>query len=187
MWPMITGLAGIVGAIGSAFAANEESESQKEINASQVDLSREQMSFQERMRDTAHQAAVKDLRAAGLNPILAANSAAAVPSGAMAQLQNPKGNLPERVLSSARALSDIKLTNEMVETEKSKQKVNEETAKINEAMATQAQFNTAMRLQEARFEFSKYGRWFLAPVRATMRAVGSLFGGAGTQMLKQGQ
>ena len=58
---------------------------QNQANSAQAQANRD---FQERMSNTAHQREVEDLKKAGLNPILSANTGASTPSGAQAQMSN---------------------------------------------------------------------------------------------------
>jgi hypothetical protein len=90
--------AALIGAAGSIAGGLIGSAGQSSANQVNREIAREQMEFQERMSNTAHQREVKDLREAGLNPILAAGgSGASSPSGASIAMQNPNADIARGV------------------------------------------------------------------------------------------
>lgn len=96
----------IVGGIASAFG-------QHSANKTNERIARENRAFQERMSSTAWQRGVKDMRAAGINPMAAYSSAAASsPGGSTAQAQNVASEASATAMQALRVKEELKLLQE---------------------------------------------------------------------------
>lgn len=77
-------------------------------NAANQAMAQSQMDFQERMRKTQYQTTVADLKAAGLNPMLAySQGGAGTPQGATAQMGNPLGEAGNSAREAAMAVAQF--------------------------------------------------------------------------------
>jgi len=82
---------GLLGFIGQQQTNQKNWDIANAANLTSSANAREQMAFQERMRETQYQTAVQDMQKAGLNPMLAySQGGAGVPTGAMGSVSTAK-------------------------------------------------------------------------------------------------
>lgn len=106
-------------------------------NRANESMAQRQMDFQQAMSNTAHQREVKDLRAAGLNPILSVHGGASTPNGTMANMVNPFSDLANTALESGKLSNEMKKTGSQLD-------VNRAIIGAQEASAKRDQSNAKM-------------------------------------------
>jgi len=100
-------IGGVLGFLGQQQTNQKSWDLAQASNAASAEQASKQMDFQERMRETQYQTAVKDMKASGLNPMLAyTQGGAGTPTGAMGQVSTAKvGNSIGSALAGAQSLS----------------------------------------------------------------------------------
>lgn len=148
----------IIGPVMDLVGGGMASSAQKQANKQNVKLQQEQMAWQERLANTEWQRGVADMKAAGLNPMLAYSQGGASSPSHSAATVNPEDALAKSVSSAgSKAMQAMTLQQQAANIELTKAQTAKTTAEIPGVTTTSANAPAlqAAQLANIRAEYRK--------------------------------